>query len=100
MVIVKVREEVEYYVLNSIDTEEAFTFDENSRVTRIDIPEYIVPLKSEYVFIYIGELRAHPNEDYVLDENGVSFRHPMNATEQIIVKIYTEHTVAKEPIKS
>lgn len=96
MKIKKVNENVDYYVINSIESEELFDFTEDSKVKNIALPSFIKPLKDEYVFVYVGPMRAHPNHDYKLTEYGIEFVNPMSAAEQIIVKIYTRHDINVE----
>lgn len=98
MSIDKVSEEVEYYVLSMVNSNEFFVINEDDKVTKIYIPSSIVPLREDYVFIYIGKMRAHPENDFKLQPGVIEFTNPMTTKEGVVVKIYTKHSSNVEQI--
>lgn len=97
MILNKINEGVEYYVFDNNSNRNAFTFVDD-KVTEIQLPKNIKALKEEYIFIYVGDLRAHPNNDYTIEDCAVKFKSPMNAEKPIVVKIYTKHEVIKDVV--
>lgn len=90
MLVTKVIENVEYYVITNVKNKDAFVYNKENKVVKIKLPP-IKPINKDYIFIYVGDLRAHYKHDYTIKNNIIVFKTPMNATNQIIVKVYTKH---------
>lgn len=98
MLVTKIVEDVEYYVFTDKESPDAFVFVDD-KVASIILPPDAEALSEEYVFIYVGELRAHPAHDFTIVNNIVKFTNPMNVIGGITVKMYTKHDGTKSRIE-
>jgi len=98
MLVTKIVEDVEYYVFTNKESPDAFVF-VNDKVDSIMLPPNAKALSEEYVFIYVGELRAHPGHDFTISDNIVKFTQPMTVIGGITVKMYTKHDGTKSRIE-
>ena len=85
----KVREVVEYCVFNPEEDKDMFKID-NNKVVEIKVPSGVKPISNEYVFIYVGNLKADPKSDFKIEEDTIKLRRPISK-EGMIVKIYSKH---------
>ena len=98
MILNKVNENVEYYVIVSTESPDVFVFTDDGKVTDIQLPKNIKCMRDDYLFIYVGNMRAHPENDYTIEGNIVKFRRPMSNKTPIVVKMYTKHDVDRSNV--
>ena len=97
MLVTKIVEDVEYYVFTDKESPDAFVFVDD-KVDSIILPPGAKALSNEYVFIYVGELRAHPGHDFEIVDNVVKFVNPMPVIGGVMVKMYIKHDGYKSRI--